>query len=400
MTGFLLPLIITLAVQIQASLVVFTPPILAPVAQNDVGVSAAAVGLVTALIYVSSVPSSLFAGNVIARLGAIRVSQLCILFSSAGMALMATGSAWWIALGALVIGLGYGAVTPASSTVLADRVPGGMRSLMFSIKQSGVPIGGAIAGALVPFLMTAWSWQAAALVISAIGVVVIISAQPIQRSVDGAQPHHHLAGGTGLLEPLRLVFSHHRLREMAISSFAFSGMQMCLGSYLVVLLTERALLSVSVAGAALSVAMIAGVFGRLFWGMLADFDFAPRAVLGFLGVLMAICAVGVTFVDDAWAMPLVYVLAFLFGASAVGWNGVYLAEVARIAPPGQAGSATGASLAMTYSGVVTLPSVFWLAHTLTESYAPGFVIVGVLTFWRGVLFLRPSREDVGTDAAD
>ena len=162
----------------------------------------------------------------------------------------------------------------------------------------------------------------------------------------------------------------------------------------------RNVIAVSVAGAALSVAMIAGVFGRLFWGMLADFDFAPRAVLGFLGVLMAICAVGVTFVDDAWAMPLVYVLAFLFGASAVGWNGVYLAEVARIAPPGQAGSATGASLAMTYSGVVTLPSVFWLAHTLTESYAPGFVIVGVLTFWRGVLFLRPSHEDVRTDAAD
>jgi MFS family permease len=390
MTGFWLPLVITLAVQIQASLVVFTPPILAPVAQNDVGVSAAAIGLVTALIYLSSVPSSLFSGRVIARLGAIRVSQLCILCSSTGMALMATGNPWLIALGALVIGSGYGAVTPASSSVLADRVPGGMRSLMFSLKQTGVPIGGAIAGALVPFLVVAFSWQAAALLISLLGLAVIASAQPIQRSVDGARPHPHITGSAGLLEPLRLVFSHERLREMAISSFAFSGMQMCLGSYLVVLLTERALLSVPVAGAALSVAMIAGVFGRLFWGVLADFGFAARMVLGFLGVLMAVCAVGITFVDNTWAMPYVYVLAFLFGASAVGWNGVYLAEVAHIAPPGQAGSATGASLAMTYSGVVLLPSLFWLTHTLTDSYAPGFVIVGLLTLWRGILFLRPA----------
>jgi hypothetical protein len=30
MTGFLLPLIVTLAVQVQASMVVFTPPVLAP----------------------------------------------------------------------------------------------------------------------------------------------------------------------------------------------------------------------------------------------------------------------------------------------------------------------------------------------------------------------------------
>ncbi len=388
MTGFILPLIITLAVQIQASLVIFTPPILAPVAQTDVGVSAAAVGLVTALIYMSSVPAALFSGKVIARLGAIRVSQLCILFSSAGMALMAIPDRWVIALGALIIGVGYGAVTPASSTVLADKVPGGMRSLMFSIKQTGVPIGGAIAGALVPFLILSEGWQYAAVVVALIGVVVIAAAQPIQRSVDSAQPHRNVARGTGLLEPLRMVFSHARLRELAISSFAFSGMQMCLGSYLVVVLTERALLSVAVAGGALSVAMVAGIFGRLFWGVLADFGFSSRSVLGSLGVMMAVCAGLVALIDTNWSMSLIYVVAFVFGASAIGWNGVYLAEVAHIAPPGQAGSATGASLAMTYSGVVFLPSLFWLVHAMTDSYAPGFMFVALLALWRGVVFLR------------
>jgi MFS family permease len=390
MTGFLLPLIITLAVQIQASLVIFTPPILAPVAQNDVGVSAAAIGLVTALIYMSSVPAALLSGKVIARLGAIRVSQLCILFSSAGMALMAIPNRWVIALGALIIGVGYGAVTPASSTVLADKVPGGMRSLMFSIKQTGVPIGGAIAGALVPFLILSDGWQYAAVVVALIGVVVIAAAQPIQRGVDSAQPHRNVVRGTGLLEPLRMVFSHARLRELAISSFAFSGMQMCLGSYLVVVLTERALLSVAVAGGALSVAMVAGIFGRLFWGVLADFGFSSRSVLGLLGVMMAVCAGLVAVIDNNWSMSLIYVVAFLFGASAIGWNGVYLAEVAHIAPEGQAGSATGASLAMTYSGVVFLPSLFWLVHAVTDSYAPGFIFVAVLALWRGVVFLRPA----------
>jgi MFS family permease len=388
MTGFLLPLIITLAVQIQASLVVFTPPILAPVAQTDVGVSAAAVGLVTALIYMSSVPAALFSGKVIGRLGAIRVSQLCILFSSTGMAMMAIPNRWVIALGALIIGVGYGAVTPASSTVLADKVPGGMRSLMFSIKQTGVPIGGAIAGALVPFLILSEGWQYAAIVVALIGVAVIAAAQPIQRSVDSAQPHRNVARGIGLLEPLRMVFSHARLRELAISSFAFSGMQMCLGSYLVVVLTERALLSVAVAGGALSVAMVAGIFGRLFWGVLADFGFSSRSVLGSLGVMMAVCAGLVAVIDNNWSMSLIYLVAFLFGASAIGWNGVYLAEVAHIAPAGQAGSATGASLAMTYSGVVFLPSLFWLVHAATDSYAPGFMFVALLALWRGVVFLR------------
>ncbi len=388
MTGFIAVLIITLAVQVQASLVVFTPPILAPVAQHDVGVSAAAVGLVMALIYVSSVPAALVSGKVIGRLGAIRVSQLCILFSSAGMALMAIPNPWVIAAGALIIGIGYGAVTPASSTVLADKAPLGMRSLIFSIKQTGVPIGGAIAGALVPFLIISIGWQYAAISIAVIGVAVIAAAQPIQRGIDSSQPHRQVASGTGLLEPLRMVFSHARLRELAISSFAFSGMQMCLGSYLVVLLIERAALTVAVAGGALSVAMIAGIFGRLFWGVLADYGFSARSVLGLLGLLMATGAMLMTLIDNTWTLGFIYLVCFLFGASAVGWNGVYLAEVAHIAPPGRAGSATGASLAMTYSGVVILPSLFWLVHALTDSYAPGFMLVGLLALWRGVVFLR------------
>ena len=388
MASFLLALIITLAVQVQASLVVFTPPILAPVAQHDVGVSAAAVGLVTALIYASSVPAALFSGRIIAQLGAIRVSQLCLLFSSSGMAMMAIGNPWVIALGALIIGIGYGAVTPASSTVLADKVPGGMRSLIFSIKQTGVPIGGAVAGALVPFLIVSTGWQMAAIIIALIGIAVIISAQPIQRNIDSTQTGRSVARGSGLLEPLRLVFSHMRLRELAISSFAFSGMQMCLGTYLVVVLIERAQLSVAVAGAALSVAMVGGILGRLFWGVLADFGFPSRGVLGFLGVVMAVCAALVTLIDGSWPMGVIYVLSFLFGASAVGWNGVYLAEVAQIAPPGQAGSATGASLAMTYSGVVVLPSVFWISHAIADSYVPGFLIVGAIALWRGIVFFR------------
>jgi MFS family permease len=393
MTGFLLPLIVTLAVQVQASMVVFTPPVLAPLAQADIGVGAAAVGIVTALIYVSSVPSALLSGHVLERVGAIRVSQLCLLFSSTGMALMAVPNPWVIALGALVVGVGYGAVTPASSTVLADRVPEGLRSFIFSLKQSGVPIGGALAGALVPLMMVAAGWQRAALAVAFIGLMVAALSQTVQRSVDRANPPRRSAHGSHLLEPLRLVMSHPRLRELALSSFTFSGMQMCLGSYLVVALTARAGFSIAAAGAALSVAMIGGAVGRLVWGALADRWMAPRAMLGGLGLLMSASAFLMALVSEAWPAPAVYLLALVFGASAVGWNGVYLAEVARIAAPGRAGSATGASLAMTYSGVVVLPTLFWLIHELTSGYAIAFCFVGVLTLWRAALFLRRPRRD-------
>jgi MFS family permease len=392
MTGYLLPLAVTFAVQIQASLVVFTPPVLAPAAEPDIGVSAAAVGIVIALIYVTSVPSALLSGHVLARMGAIRVSQLCLLFTSAGMALMAMPNPWVIALGALVVGIGYGAVTPASSTVLADRVPDGLRAFIFSIKQSGVPIGGAIAGALVPVLILLFDWQSAAIAIAAIGIVVIAAMQPMQRQMDATHVRTQQAG-VSLLEPLRLVMSHPRLRELAISSFTFSGMQMCLGSYLVVALVARAGFSLAAAGAALSVAMLAGATGRPIFGAMADRWIAPRRLLGWLGLGMSAGAFLTAAISTAWPVPTVYLLALVFGAAAVGWNGVYLAEVARIAPAGRAGAATGASLAMTYSGVVVLPLLFWGVHAATGSYAASFTTIGLLSLWRGAVFFSRARTE-------
>lgn len=386
---FVASLLVTLAVQIQASLIVFTPPILAPDAQQDIGVSAAAVGLVTALIYLASVPSALISGLLVSRIGAIRVSQLCVLFASTGIILISTGDPLIIVIGALVVGIGYGAVTPSSSTVLADQAPENVRSLIFSIKQSGVPIGGAIAGTLVPFLIYRFGWREAAIITGLIGFFVIVLAQLIQKKIDRPTlGSPELAQSLSLIKPIKFVFADRKLRELAVSSFAFSGMQMSLGSYLVVMLTEQAQLTVAVAGYALSVAMIAGVIGRLFWGGLADYGISPRRVLGFLGFLMGLSASAICFVNSEFSITLVYVLAFFFGASAVGWNGVYIAEVARIAPTGQTGMATGGSLAMTYSGVVLLPTSFWLIYLITNSYIWGFLALGLLTFWRGLLFFK------------
>jgi hypothetical protein len=134
--------------------------------------------------------------------------------------------------------------------------------------------------------------------------------------------------------------------------------------------------------------MVAGIGGRLLWGVVADNWVKPRLVLGLLGVGMALAAFAMALVTAAWAAALVFLLSALYGATAVGWNGVYLSEVAHIAPPGRAAAATGASLALTYSGVMVLPSMFWAIVAMSGSYAAAFITTGLLTLWRGCLLLR------------
>jgi len=206
--------------------------------------------------------------------------------------------------------------------------------------------------------------------------------------VDLAQHFERPKRPASLLEPLRLVLAHPRLREMAFASCTYSGMQACLSTFLVVYLTQRIGFSVPVAGAVLATAMTAGIFGRISWGVVADNWVKPRALLGILGVTMSVGAAFTATFTGTWPLAAIFVVSFVFGATVIGWNGVYLSEVARIAPPGRAGAATGASLAMTYAGVVVAPTVFWLIVSTSGSYAIAFAAIGIFTLWRGSYFFR------------
>ena len=60
------------------------------------------------------------------------------------------------------------------------------------------------------------------------------------------------------------------------------------------------------------------------------------------------------------AIAAILALCSLFGATAIGWNGVQLAEVARNAPADEVGAITGAAGFITFGGVVTGPPTFAL----------------------------------------
>lgn len=62
--------------QILAAVVLYVPPVLAPVAYVDVGHAASTVGLVTSLIFAAAMVAALRSGPSIARHGALRTSQV------------------------------------------------------------------------------------------------------------------------------------------------------------------------------------------------------------------------------------------------------------------------------------------------------------------------------------
>jgi MFS family permease len=399
MTGTWLSLTITLAIQAMVSMALLTLPVMAPEVGRALGMPTTYVGAYVALVYLGAMASSLASGVAVARLGAIRISQVGLVLCALGLALCAVPSVPAVALGAVLIGLGYGPATPASSHLLARTTPPERMSLVFSVKQTGVPLGGMLAGALVPGLALLAGWQAALLCVAAANLVCAVSAQPLRAGLDADRdPQRPLTLGH-LAQPVRLVLSHPALSMLALCSFFFSGIQLSLTTYLVTYLHETLGFALVAAGLAMSVSQMAGVGGRIAWGYLADRFLGARRTLILLALLMVAGCLATAALGDVVPVSLLLPVLAVFGASAIGWNGVYLAEAARQAPPGLASLATGGTLVFTFLGVVVGPATFGALSGAVGSYRIGFVLLAVPALVCSVLLWRQGRRAAVPDAA-
>jgi MFS family permease len=395
MRGSWIPLAITLAIQAMVAMALLTLPAMAPKVADAVGISAVYIGLYIAVAYAGAMAASLASGTAVARFGSIRVSQVSLLICAAGLALCAVPAVPAIGVGAFLVGLGYGPITPASSHLLARTTPAHRMSLVFSVKQTGVPVGGALAGAIVPSLQAVAGWQAALLAVAAANVLCAIVAQPLRREFDADRNPARRLAIAHLLEPVRLVLSVPALRMLAACSFLFSIAQLSLTTYLVTYLTDSLAYGLIAAGFVLSISQLGAVFGRVLWGYASDRWFGARRTLAGLAALMALSSLATAAFHQSWPGILVIAVLFVFGASAIGWNGVYLAEVARQAPEGQAGVATGGTLAITFMGVVLGPPVFGALSGLFGSYRGGFAALAIPLALCAVALLRRTRTAAG-----
>jgi MFS family permease len=390
-------LAITLAIQVFTSLAATATSVLAPIIAGELALPGKLVGVFVGIIYVGSMFASLGSGAFIERFGAIRVSQVCVLLCAAGLALVATAAARpsssiaLLAFAPFIIGLGYGPITPASSHLLIRTARPTRMALTFSIKQTGVPAGTALAGALLPGLAVTLEWRTTFLVVTILGLAVAAAAQSTRATFDADRTRSRPLSLGAVVAPLRVVFATPTLMLLALTGFAYAAAQVSLVSFLVIYLTETLGRSLVAAGLALTVANVGGIVGRIGWGAVADHYLRPRTLLGLIGIAAGGCSYATAAFDATWSVVPTLAVCALFGATAIGWNGVQLAELAKSAPPGQAATVTGAANFVTFAGVVVGPPTFALLAAIAESYRVGFAVFESLSAVCGLWVLIASK---------
>lgn len=352
-------------------------PVLAPVICEDLGLNPALVGAYTGILFSAGMVLALGTGGFIDRFGGWRVCQVALLATGAAMFLAAPGLLVLFAISAVMISPGPSISTPASSHVLARHCPPKRAPFYFSIKQTGVPAGGLLAGMLVPFLALQFGWRGAFVATGILYVALALLLQPFRADFDDDRHpgrHSYLADARATL---RAATADPHLRHLVMAAFAFVGLQALFDSFFVTYLVNGLGHSLTTAGTVFSVAQAVAVATRILWGGLAGTVASPRIVLAGLGVAMAAATALVGLASPGWPVWVIGAVAILYTATAFSWHGVLLAEAARLAPPGQVGATTAGVIVFIMASATIFPLAFAAILAATGGYGLGYMIAGL-----------------------
>ncbi|MDZ7703256.1 MAG: MFS transporter [Trueperaceae bacterium] len=390
-------LIAALLVQIAVANIIQGIPTLAPFLQADLELSNAQVGLLNSYIFGGFVIGSVPMGYLSDRLG----SRVMLIGGSALIGVLALltgwliGGGWRFSLALVLIGLIGSVAVPAGTRAVARAFPTRRRGLALSLRQTGVPLGGALAAATLPGVALATDWRTATLVAGGVALLASLVCallywlRPRDTSKTYVPPPDAGADTPKITRDLLLV---------SVAGSTLPVGQFIMITYLILFLRDALGIPELTGAALLTTAQLLGAGSRVFFSALSDRFSGRRKPL----LLMVVAATGLGAftlgqLSADTPLPLVVTVVLVYGACVLGWQGLYFTLISELSPPGFEGRSVGFSLIFTSLGILSGPPLFGLVVDTTGSYRLAWQLLAVVLAV-GVSLLSLVREPERKDA--
>lgn len=391
---------LALLAQISTSLVGLVLAPLAPLFQPELGLSKAEVGLFASATYVGGWSMCLISGTLVDRFGVRRMMAVSQLASGALLLSMATaGSIFRAVLVMFAAGAARMPMSPGSTKAILDWFPPSARATVMGLKQSGMPVAGILIAPTLPALALIVGWRSA---IALVGFFIIASG--LVTAVlyrEPGRPGQPSERRVSMLASLRATTGNRRLWMASCIALLFVGTQMASITYLALYFMDVVLVEwvpeeparIVAAGGYLALCQLGGAFGRVFWGAVSDRAFRRRraTVMVVVGALSSLSSLAMGNLRPDFPMWLLAVVVIALGASAVGWNGAYLAWLGEMVDRKHVATGVGLSMTLSETGSIGAPPLFGFVADVTGSYQASWFLLSLLCVGGALVALLAAR---------
>jgi sugar phosphate permease len=355
-------------------------PALSPALKSDYGLTLTETGVVLAAVGIGMLFTLLPWGLV-----ADRVDERWViatgLTGAAALLVVASTTDGFTTVTAALIGVGAlgASVNAASGRAIMAWFPSTELGLALGIRQTAIPIGGALGAAVLPVLGSAGGTSAAFVFLGAACLTGAIVAAVFVRGGAGAEPE--LGDVT---QPLRDRF----MWLLGAGTGLFLLAQIGIIGFVVLFLHEHRGVSKEGAGAVLAAIYVLAVAARIGSGTISDRLGSRLGPLRTIGVALAIGTAAVAAAIDA-PLALLIPLFIVAGVLSMSWNGLAYAAAAEAAGSARTGAALG--FQQTLLGVVVAGAPPAIAAVAEHSWRLAFLLTAAGPAV-GVVILQRLRE--------
>lgn len=332
----------------------------------DLGLSATRTGLLVTAVGLVPLATLLPVGRLLDRHGERWLVAGGALLLGVGTAVATLSDTYWvIAALLLVAGTGYATSQPGGSSAVAGWFTGPRRGLAMGIRQTGLPLGGAVAAALLPTIAARMGWQTALAIAGAVAVAGAALFATVYRDHPRPPP------SDGRLVPTaRRLVAMPELRPVLWVGTIHVATQFATVSHLLPYLQDRHGIGLVAGGGCLFAAQMAGVVGRVALARWSDRYGAGRRLRPVIATLV-LTAAATALLAVVPSMPLAVAVAVMvpYGFVAFGWYGPWVVHVADVAPDDATGLTLAVAMTGNQFGIVTGPPLFGVLQDLSGGYA-------------------------------
>jgi sugar phosphate permease len=352
--------------QASFSAVYFGLPAISPTIRNELDLSLTKIGVVLASVSVGLAATLLLWGIVADRIGERAVLAAGLTGCSGAL----VAAAYTKSFAALVLALtAAGALGGGTQTASGRAVMGWFgpeeRGLALGIRQTAVPVGGALAATGLPTLAQHGGLRAAFFALAGgCLVAALVGGLLLRREPSPADEIHD---ARPLQDP--------RIWRLCLGSAFYVMTQTALLGFLVLFLHDDRGVSPTAAAGVLAVVQVLGGVARIAVGRWSDRQRARVQPLLRLGVFLAVSAAATAMLVDAslWLLIPALVAAGTFSLS---WNGLSFTAAAETAGRQRAGAAIGLQQTfLAVSSIVTPIAFAAIVHA--ASWRSAFVLAAV-----------------------
>jgi MFS family permease len=364
-------------------------PALGPALRDDYHLSLRQTGVVLAAVSIGMLVTLLPWGLLADRRDERWVIAAGLVGSAGALAGAAqTHSFLSVTLVLIVAGALGASVNAASGRAVMAWFPAGELGLALGIRQTAIPIGGALGAALLPVLASSGGTALAFRVLGASCVVGAALAVGFMRAATSDEPE---------LDQVARPLRDRGLWLLASGTGLYLTAQIGITGFIVLFLHEHRHVSTHAAGGVLALINVLAIGARIGSGHVSD-RWTSR--IGLLRSIGLASAAGTAVVAAATDAPLaVLVPAFVVaGVLSMSWNALGYAAAAETVGSGKTGAALGFQQTVLGVVIVVVTPLFAAIAASSWRLAFGFAAIGPLV---GALLLRFSRRSArspGTSA--